>query len=137
MIEVGDVYWAIGADDDTGKIEWEEYIVRTIRKGRIYATQKNKWTWGKRSKKNGDFGWLDPIHLAWRTMWRQGQIPTHNLATTRLSALKRALKSQKDFGDPEDYDDPTMHDRIIRTYERMITRERAKKKPRSVGRGVQ
>lgn len=129
MIEVGDVYWAIGADDDTGKIEWEEYIVRTIRKDKIYATQKNQWTWGKRSKKNGDFGWLDPVHSAWRAMWRVGdkKLPRH-LATTRLQALRLALKCQQDWGDPSDYVDPTMHDRILKTFGSMITRERNKKK---------
>lgn len=98
--------WSVCITDGDAKFEWEEWIIRTIRKPFIYATIKNRFTWGKRSTKNGDFGWLDPVNKLWRTRWAIDGEPSKYLgiATTKRRALQLAIASQKEFGSDDDYD---------------------------------
>ena len=128
MIKVGTILWEIWAEDDTGKINTSEYVVRSIRKGRVNATLKASWTWGKRSKKHGDFGWLDPISPEWRKSWPVEDSPAGTLATTRKTALIRAIALHKKYGDPSDYSDPEMFERITKTLSTMLKKERNKGK---------
>lgn len=130
-MKIGQKLYSVGPLDGDGKIEWDEYIVRTIRGGKVFATCKNSSTWGKVSKHHGDFGWLDPVHSVWRKSWRVDEdIPSwFTIATTRKGALKLAIAQQKKWGSDEDYDDPIpgRNDRIVKTLESMLKRER---KPR-------
>ncbi|MCB5201667.1 hypothetical protein LH464_04140 [Neorhizobium sp. T786] len=123
----GDVLFEVWAEDGNGKIAWSEWVVRSIRKGTVYATLKASWTWGKKSKKHGDFGWLDPIGPEWRVSWPVDGEPRGQLATTRLTAIKKAIALQKRYGSPDDYAEAETHASIIKRLETMLTKERGKK----------
>lgn len=69
-MKAGAFYWKAAFDEEAGKVDVEEYGCRSIRSGRASMILKASWTWGKRSKKNGDFGWLDPVPTWCRTMVR-------------------------------------------------------------------
>ena len=127
VIKSGDVFLEVSACDGDGKIEWDEWVVRSIRKGRIFVTMKTSFTWGKKSKKHGDFGWLDPIEALWRRSWRVGEEPYGQLATTRMGAIKKAIEHQKKWGDDSDYDEPGMNAKIIKRLETMLAKERGKR----------
>lgn len=105
-------YDAFSYDDGTSTVELQEWHVRSImrkprtqtRFGRpnpyaefhqtiyIYVTRKVKdITWGKKSRKNGDFGWLGSISEYYRKSFRVGSDLPTGLYTTKLSALKYAV----------------------------------------------
>jgi len=86
--------------DDDGKCEMDVYRVRTIRGGLVYAILVTSFTWGKRSKKNGDWGWLDPIPYWCRYCRRVGE----SFSTLGLHTTKRAAWADKNnlkYLDPE------------------------------------
>lgn len=114
--------------DGTGELEWSEWVVRSTRKGRVFATLKASWTWGKKSKKQGDYGWLDPIATRWRRSWREGELPPQGIRTTKIKALQAAIKLQRDYGADEDYDPPLTNAQMIRKLEVALKRERGKRK---------
>jgi len=90
------LYWCcVSVDDDTGKVSlsWEQYVVRTIRKGAAWATWKTSVTWGKRSTKHGDFGWMIPTP-DWMTE-RLGTTWCEHLKTTKLQAVNYELARTK------------------------------------------
>ncbi|WP_298983388.1 hypothetical protein [uncultured Roseibium sp.] len=90
-VRVGDQYWHAYYNEDADKIEWCDYRVRTIRGGYVYAIQKvDNITWGKRSKKHGDFGWLKSIPSYCRERWRVGEKSDY-LSKTKSAALRNAL----------------------------------------------
>lgn len=90
--KVGQSLFMIFCDETTGKVEIAEWIVRTIRGGKVSAIWKFESTWGKRSKKNGDFGWLPNIPAWARETWRVDSEP-NNLKTTKLSAIRKEMRS--------------------------------------------
>lgn len=122
--KLGQVLWQASFYDD-GKFEWCEYIIRTIRGGKVYATEKSFVTWGKKSTKHGDFGWLDPIDPMWRKMWRQNEPrPAYlDLHTTKLAALKAARKGYE----AGDFDTDEIYAKAMKTLDQMIARAKPKK----------
>jgi len=101
--KVGDIYYRFDIDDETAKYEWDIYIVRTVRGGKATAIMKNVCTWGKRSKKHGDFGWLPAIDQMWRkswyfkaegiNAWRVGE--PFGIFRTKLQAINAKIKHHK------------------------------------------
>lgn len=92
MIKVGTIlYWLTTENDGSPTVE--EYHVRTIRGGKITAIWKLKCTWGKRSTKNGDFGWLDPIPAWTRKSWYIGAPLPFKFFTTKRQAILDAIKN--------------------------------------------
>lgn len=124
--KIGQVFWSANFYPDTGKFEWDEYVLRTIRGGKAFATQKNDATWGKRSKKHGDFGWLDPINPMWRRSWslKTGMPTWMDLHTTKLAALRAARKGYE----PGDFDTDELYQKAMKTLDSMITKHKGKKK---------
>lgn len=123
--KIGQVLWQASFDTETGKFEWNEYILRTIRGGKAFATMKLPWTWGKRSKKNGDFGWLDPVSPEWRRWWLLGKMPDWmDLHTTKLAALRYAKKQMEEG----DFDNDDAYRKALKTVDSMITRAKPAKK---------
>lgn len=122
--KVGQTLYEATINEPDGSFEWNEHVVRTIRGGRVYAILKTSFTWGKRSKKHGDFGWLDPLPKWCRTSWREGDNPPEwrGMATTKLAALRACRKAQIKYGADEDYEGVTLSD-IIKKLDRMIARE--------------
>lgn len=113
MIKPGSVFYTITHDDD-GKPCVEQWIVRTIRSGKITAIWKISSTWGKRSTKTGDYGWIDPVPQWCRRSWRVGTKPW-GLFTTKRQAVQYDLKNTV----PDDFDTPEQYERFISGLKRM------------------
>lgn len=120
--KVGQILYWIMADEENGKISFEEYQIRTIRGGYVYAILKAEWTWGKVSKKHGDFGWLPRIPAWCRKKWKVDGEP-HDLFKTKLAAIRDEIKTQ----DPRNFDDPAIYEKAMKTLRSMETRAKPKK----------
>lgn len=116
VMKIGKTLYYVGSEPD-GNATIETWIIRTIRGGKITAIWKLSCTWGKRSKKAGDFGWLDPIPAWCRRTWRANEpIPSwFGLHTTKRQAIADALKTTE----PGDFDTQAEYDRHITSLKRM------------------
>jgi hypothetical protein len=132
--KVGQKLYTVCSDEETGKSVLDTYIVRTIRRGRVYATLFEKGlTWVKRSSKHGDFGWAQNIPSWCRKVTVEGTA-FRNLFTTKRQAWvaqeKSFLKLKIDY--EEDAEFQVACDKILRTCKMMIAKEspsrKAKKK---------
>jgi len=107
--KVGMVVWSCWVYE--GKVEMEEWILRTIRRPkrerwhssqcppekRAYFVQKVPGlTWVKKSKKHFDYGWAKNILSYYRREVRlgKGELP-YGLYTTKLQAARAELKDTK------------------------------------------
>ncbi|MFC3724436.1 hypothetical protein [Neoaquamicrobium sediminum] len=124
MAKVGDIYLECFVADGTGKVTFEQHIVRTIRGGYVHAIQKSICTWGKLSKKHGDYGWLPSIDPMWRTKWRVGEKPPPKLAKTKAQAIRAEIANIKRWAEDDDYDDGITVASIVKKLEGMLKRER-------------
>lgn len=103
MKEGATLYSAMAfADEGKLSVDIDEWIVRTIRRppgGKekaVYLTKKIVGvTWGKRSRKNGDFGWLPNTPEAFRKQFVEGDPLPYGILTTRRAALMHVHKVQK------------------------------------------
>jgi len=123
-MKIGDVFYEYWVSEETGKVSLEEHVLRTIRGKWAYAIWKNEFTWGKRSRKHGDFGWRDPISREWRTKWLIAGERPGKLATTKLMAIRYAIEGHKKYSEPDDYTDPAMWAAALKTLQSMETRIR-------------
>lgn len=131
--KIGDEYFMLIISDD-GSHEWWIYRVRSIQnrnttdrayQGRlpdhfvryVYAIAVFSWTWGKRSAKSGDYGWLDPISDDWRKKWRADEEP-RDLFRTKKAAIKYEIAQH----DPTYYDDPEQGAKILAKLQNMLKR---------------
>ncbi len=129
--KVGQIFYQVMITDD-GCPAVEEWHVRTIRGGYVHAIWKlNRTTWGKRSSKHGDFGWLARIPKWCRKKWKLDPAAVYSFdripddfKTTKLAAIRHEIKSL----DPLDYDDPAAFERAGKALKSMATRARGKKK---------
>ncbi len=128
MIKVGDIFWECAVSDGSGEVEWDQWVVRTIRGGKVYVILKASYTWGKLSTRHGDFGWLDPIPEWCRKSWRVGEtIPSWNMiASTKLGSIKKVLASQKKYGSDDDYTLPVTNQIVIKKLEALLKRHKKK-----------
>ncbi|MBV7264352.1 hypothetical protein KCG43_20275 [Photobacterium sp. WH24] len=118
-IKVGAILFkafACSYDDGSSEVELQEWHVRTIakkrgsqtRRGRkldsnyydqrtyVYVIQKIKGvTWGKLSRKNGDFGWLKSISKNFRESFAVGEPLPKGMFTTKQAAFKFAIKEHE------------------------------------------
>lgn len=130
LYNVGQSLYKVWWDDETGKCEVELYIIRSIRKGRVFATKKTEFTWVKVSKKHGDYGWASYISHwdkeAFRpeAMGKLGWAPSVHL--TKQEAWQAAKKEVEEWEDFE----PGMpiRDRLLKTITSQITKNAPKKK---------
>ena len=84
-------------DPDTNRLSGgiNEYQVRTIKGGHVYAIQKEKGvTWVKRSKKHFDWGWSDNIPYYYRKNWKVDEAP-RDVYTTIRGAWVAHLKTMR------------------------------------------
>ena len=63
MVKKGDIYYVpyicVETDkNEKSEVKLDEWHVTMINKNGIYLKEKNYWTWGKKSKKHFDYGWL-------------------------------------------------------------------------------
>lgn len=94
-MKVGEFYFRAEFDEETGKVEFDEYGCRTIRRNHVYLTRKESFTWGKRSTKNGDYGWLPHI-----PSWCRRKVLTDSdvadmYRPTKRGALAAALAAER------------------------------------------
>ena len=115
-MKVGLVLYRVTAftDEEDGKttIDVEQWVVRSIKRKRgtqtrcgfalptaiyrqqryVHLTHKIKGiTWGKRSRLNGDFGWLKSIPTRCRESFAEGDDLPIGFYTTQLAAFKSAI----------------------------------------------
>lgn len=91
----GEFYFHAWHDDETGKVEIDRYGLRSIRNGRAYFTLVASFTWGKRSTKHGDFGWLPSIPAWARSNERVGGETIKRYARTKAQALRAAIAAER------------------------------------------
>lgn len=123
----GDVLWEIMWDeDDAGKLfgfHLVEWVVRSVRSGRIFATLKEPGvTWVKQSKKHFDWGWAKSIPRYCRESWRVGA-ESFRLRKTKLAAWQKAREDVIRW-----YDEGEHSIAALKTIDRMITQYKPKKK---------
>jgi|TARA_B110000211_G_scaffold233398_1_gene299521 hypothetical protein len=117
IVKVGAVlYRAHGYEyDGRIKVDVDEWIVRSIQRKRgaksrfgmtlprslqedavyVNVTERIQGiTWGKRSSKHGDIGWLKSISQEFRDQFKVGEDLPPGLYTTKLAALKYALATE-------------------------------------------
>ncbi len=123
--KVGQALYRCSIDDD-GKVELTTWIIRSIRKGRAFATEKNEWTWKKLSKKNGDWGWAKTIP-SWLKQSFVGDPDNASLYTTKLAAIRKELRDIRS-GHAARYHEDEALARALPTLKRMETLNRPKKK---------
>ncbi|QNH71479.1 hypothetical protein PP938_gp031 [Rhizobium phage AF3] len=129
-IKLGKIFYEIIADETTGKIEFWEWHIVTVRGKWAYAVVKLDCTYGKRSKKAGDFGWLRPVPPWTRKKlsrfqtddWFNIAPSRYGMFPTKLTALKEEIKHQ----DPRNFDEPEAYEKAMKTMKSMLTRERNK-----------
>lgn len=71
-MKVGDIFfhcWLYIGQRERSYIVQEEWHVTSINKNGIYLKQKTDLTWGKLSKKHGDFGFLPGPHERYKMVW--------------------------------------------------------------------
>lgn len=120
-MKVGQILYACYSDSDTGKVSFEEYVVRTIRKGKVYAIMKAPFTWGKKSSKHGDFGWLDPVP-AWCRQRVDGDMCSW-LFTTKLQAIRAEIKDHHS----DDFASPEIAEKALKTLKSLETKNKRAK----------
>lgn len=117
VIKVGAVLYKVLGYECKGRIcvDVDEWVVRSIQKKRgsqsqfgrklpasmqtndVYVNlteRKKDITWGKRSRKIGDVGWLKSIPQLYRAQFKVGDDLPYGMYTTKLAALKYALEDE-------------------------------------------
>lgn len=122
----GDIYYEASRDHETGKVEIDEHVLRTIRGKYGYLVLKASFTWGKRSGKTGDYGWLDPIPAWCRQKFRLESGPPKLYARSKSQALRLALADERQ-SIAEGFGEATS-EKIVKTLEAWIKREMTRKK---------
>ncbi|MFL1449151.1 hypothetical protein ACI77O_12220 [Pseudomonas tritici] len=114
------LYRAFGiVEDGKAKTGFEEWVVRNIRARRnsimingislasrgievpkvVNLAMKTFGTWGKRSSKSGDYGWLPNIWAGFRRQFRVGADLPLGIYTTQRAAMAFELAGQQDEAD--------------------------------------
>jgi hypothetical protein len=110
---IGMILYTVLADDETGTARMEEWMVRTIRGGKVYAIWKNEFTYVKRSKVHGDWGWAKSIPQIYRRKWSKLQMP-QCLHFTKQEAWNNALADNV----IQWWEDGPAKDKFVRTVKR-------------------
>lgn len=98
-MKVGDKFyecWLNLEVSEKSTIEYYEWIIVTINKNGIYLRRKNYFTWGKLSKKNGDYGWLpnqDPYYR--KHLKKEEDYKTEGLHKTKKAAYSSVMPELK------------------------------------------
>jgi hypothetical protein len=121
--KIGQELYTLSIEDD-GKCSIETYKVRTIRHGFVYAILVASFTWGKKSTRHGDFGWLDPINSCFRQSCKIGE-KFHNLHTTKRGAW--AYPGNLDWIDDSDPEEARIREKIKKTIKSALSRLSNKK----------
>ncbi len=152
-LKPGTVFYSAIADYDdeegTAFLDLDEWHVRSIRakrgsktrygvritnpfidtRSQVNLVQKTEFTWVKRSKRHGDFGWSDNIPSYYRRQFALGESLPPYLFSTPLQALKYARAGvEKDV--EKSWLSRENADKVLRLVKSRITRLRNKKQAR-------
>ena len=118
-MKVGDIWYSIDYDTETGKASFDEWHIRCIRKGVAHATLKCFSSWGKLSRKHFDYGWFRNVPALCKRKWRIGGDWTYGLAPTKLEACIQELE-EDDFSWFTDDEDLQL--RMQKSLKRLLAR---------------
>lgn len=90
-VKVGDEYFEARVDTEDGSVELVHWIVTSVQKGAVFATQKADFTWVKRPKTNGDYGWAKNISPWFKRRFQVSAGPPPDWARTKAAAYGKAL----------------------------------------------
>lgn len=97
-MKAGTEYFYAWFDDEAGKVVIDKKTLRTIRGGHGYLIEKVPYiTWGKLSKKHGDFGWLKSIPWWMRTKFRVADGVPAGYGLTKSAAVRSALAEERKY----------------------------------------
>ncbi len=100
MITKGDIFyhaWVNLEPNDKSTIEFEEWHVTSVNKNGVYLTQKTSLTWGKRSSKNGDYGWLRNIPDYYRKVLKNQDYKSSGLHKSKSAAYRSVMPEMKKY----------------------------------------
>lgn len=118
----GETYFRVSTDEETAEVDLDEYVLRTIRGKFGYLVLKASFTWGKRSKKHGDFGWLDPVPGWCRERFRISNGIPSGFSSTKRGAFEEAIKKEHQFKDEGFVVE--LSDKILKNLEARMMRQR-------------
>lgn len=132
--KIGAEYFSLNIDEENGSHDWSTHRVRSLQNRRlkfggrpgmitvryVYAILVADYTWGKRSTKSGDYGWLPRIPQWCRHKWRVTDEPS-GMFKTKKAAIQHELDRYKKYT-REDFDTPGMHEKILTKLENMLKR---------------
>lgn len=120
--KVGQVLYKVMTDEQDGTCETWEYVIRSIRNGRVFATHRSVYVTVDTKGR-----WLKSIPEWCRESWLVTPHPPHypggrpigqkpdTLCTTKKAAARAALKDH----DPRYFDDAAMFEKAGKTLKRM------------------
>lgn len=128
--KVGQTIHRVLADHyDTGKVESDIYVVRSIRKGVVFATMKLDgvtWVITERIKfgenRSMKRGWATSIDPCFRSSWDQGGELPSGFGTTKGAAIRSEIKAVRSYIarlDAGDEEELGIANRALKTLERM------------------
>lgn len=136
----GDVRWRAWIDCETGKIDFDEYVLRSKSRRKKYnglvwfggpvtvyywVIREKYVTWGKLSNKHGDWGWLSNFSDIYRRSHTENQKPPGR--PTKLGALI-ALRAETKRYEKYLEDDELPLDVLLKKIDAQIKRKRGKQR---------
>jgi len=118
-MKVGDIWYSIDYDSETGRASFDEWHIRCIRKGVAHATLKCDLSWGKLSRRHYDYGWFRNVPALCKCKWRIGGSWTGGLSPTKLQACMDEVK-EDDFS--WFTDDEALQHRMKKSLNRLLSR---------------
>lgn len=90
-MKVGDEFYEAYVDTDEGSVRISHWIITVIRSGTVCAVEKTDYTWVKRSKTNGDYGWAKNISDWNKRRFRETDGAPDGWCRTKAAAYGKAL----------------------------------------------
>lgn len=121
--KVGQVLYEAVGDADTGEVTTDEWKVSAVRDGVVHCIMVCALTWGKRSKKHGDFGWLPNI-----PKWLKHSFPEKKGSRRAFTTKRQAYVDELAFVKKGWLsDDEAINAKLTKTLNTLIARCKKKK----------
>jgi hypothetical protein len=93
---VGAIYFEAWCDPETGKVDIDTHVLRTIRGRYGYLVAKNEWTWEKTG--HGDratWDWVKRVDPIWRNRFRIEEGVPERYARSKSQAVRAAIRGRR------------------------------------------